>query len=102
MILSFFKILKNFQVFDFETRKKMIVLFKELAKLKDFNQKSDMLMMFAQQSNFGELISGLIEASQSNELVLGCVGKVLKLFARSKVDQLNLGNIPSLPRLLPV
>jgi len=84
MILSFFKILKNFQVFDFETRKKLIIIFKELAKLKDCDRKSDMLSMFAQQSNFGELISGLIEASQSNELVLGCVGQVLKVFAKSK------------------
>lgn len=96
MILSFFKILKNFQVFDFETRKKMILIFKELAKLKDYDQKSDMLITFAQQSNFGELIAGLIEASQANDLVLGCVGKVLKLFARSKVGLPHSGNLPGL------
>jgi hypothetical protein len=84
IILAFFKILKNFHVFEFETRKRLIIIFKELAKLKDFNNKSDMLTSFSNQTNLDELVRGLIEASKCNDQVLGCAGKVLKLFAKSK------------------
>ena len=85
IILAFFKILKNFHVFEFETRKRLIVIFKELAKLKDYNNKSDMLTSFSTQTNLDELVRGLVDASKCNDQVLGCAGQVLKLFAKSKV-----------------
>lgn len=97
--MAFFKILKNFHVFEFETRKKLILVFKELAKLKDFNNKSDMLTSFSTQTNLDILVRGLIDASKSNDQALGCAGQVLKLFAKSKVVKFKPGNLLGLPQL---
>ena len=86
--------IRKLEVFEFEIRKKVILAFKELSKLKDMNCRSDILVSFNSKTNLTSLVMYLITIGRSNEETLGGVGQIIKIFAKSKVaHKPNKGNI---------
>jgi len=79
-----YNVIKNLHVFKFETRKTLIHIFKELSKLKDYNDRSELLNTIVTKSNFSVVVTNLIEMSKRDKEILGCAAKVLKFFAKSK------------------
>ena len=79
--------LKSIHIFEFETRKKLITILKELAKLKNYDNESQLLKGIASFDAFSNLITDLIQSSLLYHDVLGCAGQILKFFAKQKVPR---------------
>ena len=84
MILGLFKVIRHLQLFEFETRKKLLNVFKLLAKVKDCSCKNELLASFAAHADVKALVLDLLALLAHNDDVIGCAGQLVKIFAKAK------------------
>jgi hypothetical protein len=81
--VAFYQLIRNLNQFEFECRKKIIQHFEEFSACRGWNEISIILNLFALEGDLHALVNQLIELCITDDYILGCAAKILKIFAQN-------------------